>query len=227
MHYTHFSSKKQGAYGKVMVHSESKMSQLLHVDEVFSAISMMYIYPLKSNLNSQYIKTSYDPSDLEFCHEILVKVSRSFASVIKQLPPTLLVDVMVFYLILRALDTIEDDMNAFASHDEKRKHLLVFHKTALLDPEWCMDGVGEGDEKRLLQQFFKCQRVFALLNPQSRRVISDITQRMAFGMAEFVDKVRHVFDYKKIFFCLNTHLKCLLLTNKGFGPRNNRRDAIQ
>lgn len=41
------------------------------------------------------------------------QVSRSFAAVIQQLPKVLAKDVMVFYLVLRGLDTVEDDMTAF------------------------------------------------------------------------------------------------------------------
>jgi farnesyl-diphosphate farnesyltransferase len=48
--------------------------------------------------------------------------------------------------------------------------------------------VGEADERRLLQEFPKCHSVFAALNPDSKRVIVDITHRMATGMAEFVGK---------------------------------------
>jgi farnesyl-diphosphate farnesyltransferase len=48
---------------------------------------------------------------------VLGKVSRSFAAVIRQLPPQLLVEVMVFYLVLRALDTVEDDMTAFGNNE--------------------------------------------------------------------------------------------------------------
>jgi len=164
------------------------MKQLSHVDEVFSAITFLYVKPFKSNLGSQFIRDTFNPDDLAFCDEILVKVSRSFAAVIRQLPETLLVDVMIFYLVLRALDTIEDDTKAFPSQEVKIKHLMNFHKTALGDPTWTMDGVGEADEKRLLQNFYKCHRVYAKLNEKSRRVITDITQRMATGMAEFVGK---------------------------------------
>lgn len=41
------------------------------------------------------------------------QVSRSFAAVIQQLPKVLAVDIAVFYLVLRGLDTVEDDMTAF------------------------------------------------------------------------------------------------------------------
>jgi farnesyl-diphosphate farnesyltransferase len=172
----------------VKTHKESTLSQLAHVDEVLAAIQFLYITPLKSNLDTPFIRETFDPNDLEFCDDILVKVSRSFAAVIRQLPSTMLVDILIFYLALRALDTIEDDTTSFPSQEVKIKHLMEFHKTALGDPNWTMDGVGEADEKRLLQEFDKAHRVYAKLNPQSRRVIADISQRMATGMAEFVGK---------------------------------------
>jgi farnesyl-diphosphate farnesyltransferase len=181
-------SKKQGAYGKVKTHKEPLLKQLSHLDEVFAAIYFLYINPLKSNLDTPFVRDTFDPEDLAFCDEILVKVSRSFAAVIRQLPSTMLVDILVFYLVLRALDTIEDDTASFPSQEVKIKHLMNFHKTALADPTWTMDGVGEGDEKRLLQNFDKCHRVYAKLGEKSRRVIADISQRMATGMAEFVGK---------------------------------------
>jgi len=180
--------KKQGAYGKIKTHKESKIKQLLHTDEVWSALTLLYIKPLKSNLESEFIHNKFAPEDLAFCDEILGKVSRSFAAVIRQLPSSMLVDILIFYLVLRALDTIEDDTTSFASQDEKMKYLLNFHKTALVDPTWTLEGVGLGDEKRLLEEFPKCQSVYAALGTQSKRVIADITQRMATGMAEFVDK---------------------------------------
>jgi len=181
-------SKKQGAYGKVQTHKEPMLKQLSHLDEVFAAFYFLKVKPLKSNLETAFIKENFDPDDLAFCDDILVKVSRSFAAVIRQLPSSMLVDILIFYLVLRALDTIEDDTTAFESHEIKIKHLSNFRKTALGDPEWTMDGVGEGDEKMLLQNFDKCHRVYAKLSEKSQTVIADITQRMADGMAEFVGK---------------------------------------
>ena len=43
----------------------------------------------------------------------ILQVSRSFAAVIRQLPKMLVTDIVVFYLVLRGLDTVEDDMTAF------------------------------------------------------------------------------------------------------------------
>ena len=39
-----------------------------------------------------------------------------------------------------------------------------FPLTALGDPTWTIDGVGEADKKRLLQNYSKCHRVFTRLN---------------------------------------------------------------
>lgn len=51
-----------------------------------------------------------DDPDVQFCYSMLNRVSRSFAMVIQQLPEKLRDPVCVFYLVLRALDTVEDDM---------------------------------------------------------------------------------------------------------------------
>lgn len=47
------------------------------------------------------------------CIAVFPQVSRSFAAVIRQLPKILATDIVVFYLVLRGLDTVEDDMTAF------------------------------------------------------------------------------------------------------------------
>ncbi|KAK3249392.1 squalene synthetase-like protein [Cymbomonas tetramitiformis] len=63
---------------------------------------------------------------LAFCYEILNNVSRSFAIVIQQLPDELRDAVCIFYLVLRALDTIEDDMSI--PQAEKLPQLLNFYE---------------------------------------------------------------------------------------------------
>jgi farnesyl-diphosphate farnesyltransferase len=63
---------------------------------------------------------------------MLGKVSRSFSAVIRQLPKGLGLEILIFYLTLRALDTVEDDMDAFRGREfVKLQHLREFHKTAL------------------------------------------------------------------------------------------------
>jgi len=35
--------KKQGGYGKIKTHKESKLSQLSRLDEVFAALTLLYV----------------------------------------------------------------------------------------------------------------------------------------------------------------------------------------
>jgi isopentenyl-diphosphate delta-isomerase type 1 len=173
---------KQGAYGKVKIHKHSKLSQAMRVTEVFSAIKLMAGYGL--NKGPQWAPGS----DEEFCDKMLGKVSRSFAAVIRQLPEGLMMEILIFYLVLRALDTIEDDMDFFKGREhEKIDWLNSFAETALEEEGWKLMGVGEGDERALLESFHRCGSVFRSLSPHAKEVISDITQRMGAGMASYVN----------------------------------------
>lgn len=173
---------KQGAYGKVRIHKHSKISQLLHLDEIFAALQLKFGNELQNQLK-------ISNSQLAFCDDMLGKVSRSFAAVIRQLPEGLIVDIMIFYLVLRALDTVEDDMKAFEGRTQEKIYLLKnFYRIALIDPNWSLKGVGEGDEAVLIEQFHNVSVTFQSLTSASQIVISDITRRMGEGMAQYVEK---------------------------------------
>eukprot|EP00899_Mesostigma_viride_P007233 jgi/Mesvir1/16510/Mv10063-RA.1 len=132
-----------------------------------------------------------DPA-LAFCYSMLNRVSRSFAIVIQQLHPELRDPVCVFYLVLRALDTVEDDM----SIPEKTKlpHLKNFH-TYIYDDKFRME-CGTGAYKDLMEKFPLVVQCFKQLNERYQKVIADITRRMGEGMAEFiVREVETVEDY--------------------------------
>ena len=58
----------------------------------------------------------------------------------------------------------------------------------MVTAKWSMTGVGEGDEKLLLEQYYRCVNVYKKLSPASQVVIADITKRMGEGMALYVDK---------------------------------------
>lgn len=60
----------------MVIHKESKISQIMRVDEVFAAIKLVYLQPLTSNLKDDGIQGRFKSTDLEFCDEILSKVSR-------------------------------------------------------------------------------------------------------------------------------------------------------
>jgi farnesyl-diphosphate farnesyltransferase len=104
------SGLKQGAYGKVKIHSESLLSQLTHIDEVVAAFQ--YKFGLTSATRVAPLPSTASPQ-LRFAESILTRVSRSFGMVIQQLPPHLRLSVGIFYLVLRGLDTVEDDTVAF------------------------------------------------------------------------------------------------------------------
>lgn len=134
------------------------------------------------------------------CFDYLDKTSRSFASVIKELNPELLVPICLFYLVLRGLDTIEDDMTI--SIDEKDPLLRNFHKI-LKDETWKFDGSGPKEKDRdLLVNFDVVTKEFVKIKPEYQKIIEDITQKMGNGMAdyannaEFKSGVNTIEDYK-------------------------------
>lgn len=130
------------------------------------------------------LATSLD--DKAFCYAALGKVSRSFSAVIQQLPEDLKDTIGVFYLVLRALDTIEDDMNFPL---EKKLPLLVdFHKISN-NEKFSLSGVGDNrDYEVLLENYPKVYRTFTLLSKDAQEIITDISKRMGEGMAEFAQK---------------------------------------
>lgn len=71
--------------------------------------------------------------------------------------------VCLFYLILRALDTIEDDMTL--PNSTKLPMLRSMH-LKLYEPGWNFDGSGPGEKDRIvLVEFENVQAEFAILDP--------------------------------------------------------------
>merc|ERR1711916_160675 len=137
------SVRKQGAYGKVPVHSESLFSQFLHVDEIWSFL----VFKLGASPAAHSTTLPADaPRDQVFCETMLDRTSRSFAMVIKQLPDRLRRSICVFYLVLRGLDTVEDDMEAYRGRDQAKVDQLRSFYQRLEDTKFKICGVGEGDE---------------------------------------------------------------------------------
>jgi farnesyl-diphosphate farnesyltransferase len=80
-------------------------------------------------------------------------------------------------------------MEAFAGREHvKIDHLNNFYRTGLVTEGWKMEGVGQGDERVLLEQYYRCVNVFKRLPKTSQEVIADITRRMGEGMAFYVGK---------------------------------------
>jgi farnesyl-diphosphate farnesyltransferase len=107
---------------------------------------------------------------------------------------------MLFYLILRGLDTVEDDMTI--PIEKKDKMLREFH-TYLDTPGWnfteskepygtgiTVDGPNEAD-RQLLVEFDVVIKEFGEINETYRVVIKDITKRMGNGMADYANNAAH------------------------------------
>lgn len=123
-------------------------------------------------------------SSLKRCDELLKLTSRSFAAVIKELHPKTKVAVMVFYLVLRALDTVEDDMTI--QHDVKIPLLREFH-TKLNTADYSFNGSGPNEKDRaVLVDFPAVLAEYHRLDPEYQDVIKDITDKMGNGMADYI-----------------------------------------
>ncbi|KAF2765688.1 ERG9, squalene synthase [Teratosphaeria nubilosa] len=132
---------------------------------------------------------STEGPELKECFRFLNLTSRSFAAVIQELHPELLVPVCLFYLILRGLDTIEDDMTIDIG--AKEPLLRNFHKH-IEDTTWTFDGNGPNEKDReLLVKFDNVAKEFVKIKEPYRVIIRDITKRMGNGMADYAKNADH------------------------------------
>ena len=132
---------------------------------------------------------------LRACFEFLEKTSRSFSAVIMELHHELLVPVTLFYLCLRGMDTIEDDMTL--PLDRKVPLLRNFY-TFVTEEGWSFDESGPDEKDRLLLvKFHFVVEEFMKLKPEYRDIIADITRKMGNGMADFasINGVTTIKDY--------------------------------
>ncbi|XP_032815381.1 squalene synthase isoform X2 [Petromyzon marinus] len=136
-----------------------------------------------SGLYHDGFPVSMAPS-LRTCYRYLNQTSRSFAAVIQALDGELRDAVCIFYLVLRALDTVEDDMTIPSA--AKVPMLRDFH-SFLYQHEWSYSLSNEKD-RQVLEDFPTISLEFRKLAKIYRDVIGDICQRMGAGMAEVLQK---------------------------------------
>ncbi|KAH9847328.1 squalene synthase, partial [Lenzites betulinus] len=135
---------------------------------------------------SEHATSGWDRPAMRRCWEFLDLTSRSFSGVIKELEGDLARVVCLFYLVLRGLDTIEDDMTL---PDERKQPVLrAFHKLAF-QPGWTFTECGPNEKDRqLLVEWTVVSEELNLLDPRYRDIIIDITEKMATGMADYAHK---------------------------------------
>lgn len=124
-----------------------------------------------------------EPASLQACFDFLDKTSRSFSAVIKELNPELLVPVCLFYLVLRGLDTIEDDMTIPLS--KKDPILRDFHNILEQDGWTFKDNGPKEKDRLLLVHFHYIITEYKKIKPAYREIITDITNKMGNGMADY------------------------------------------
>lgn len=123
-------------------------------------------------------------SSLKTCYKYLNQTSRSFAAVIQALDGEMRHAVCIFYLVLRALDTLEDDMTISI---EKKIPLLHNFHLHLYESDWRFTESKEKD-RQVLEDFPTIALEFRNLAEKYQVVIVDVCRKMGFGMAEFLNK---------------------------------------
>ncbi|KAG9285413.1 hypothetical protein G9A89_010888 [Geosiphon pyriformis] len=123
------------------------------------------------------------------CYEFLNMTSRSFAAVIQELNDELRDAVCLFYLILRGLDTIEDDMSI--PIDKKEVLLRNFHNN-IYKRGWNFKESGPKEKDRqLLMEFDLVIEEFLSLKKCFQNVIAEKCKLMGHGMADFANNASY------------------------------------
>lgn len=117
------------------------------------------------------------------CFKYLDMTSRSFSAVIQELHPELLMVVTLFYLVLRGLDTIEDDTSIPA----KKKEPVLRNFDDVLDIDgWTFTENRPEEKDRELMLHFGCVvEEFKKIKTPYQVIIKDIAKKMGNGMADY------------------------------------------
>ncbi|KAG4301891.1 hypothetical protein PCK1_001867 [Pneumocystis canis] len=116
------------------------------------------------------------------CYTLLIATSRSFSRVIQELQQPLREAVMVFYLVLRGLDTIEDDMTLPSIR--KAELLRSFHAQIPSYKSYWTELTAR--DRTLLENFDAVADEFLALSSDVQSVIQSATRIMGSAMADFV-----------------------------------------
>ncbi|KJA22820.1 hypothetical protein HYPSUDRAFT_40602 [Hypholoma sublateritium FD-334 SS-4] len=155
----------------------------------FRTLIQFYLYhEQKRDIAAQkeHPTSGWDRQSMRRCWEFLDMTSRSFSAVIKEVEGDLARTIALFYLVLRGLDTIEDDMTI--ADDVKQPILRSFH-VHTVTPGWNYDGCGPNEKDRqLLVEYDTVVEEVNLLLPEYKNIIIDITRKMENGMADYTHK---------------------------------------
>ncbi|KAK0611069.1 farnesyl-diphosphate farnesyl transferase [Immersiella caudata] len=123
------------------------------------------------------------------CFHYLNLTSRSFSAVIQELNPELLMPICLFYLVLRGLDTIEDDMTLDLGLKEKLLRNFAVH---MEEDGWTFNQNGPNEKDRdLLVHFDDVIVELKKVKKPYYAIIKDITIKMGNGMADYALNAEH------------------------------------
>lgn len=164
------------------------MLLLTHPNEFRILLQFRLYYEGKRDLTAvtEHPSSGWDRQTMRRCWAFLDATSRSFAAVIKELDGELARVISLFYLVLRGLDTIEDDMTI---PDEIKQPILRSFHQKTITPGWNYDGCGPKEKDRqLLVEYDVVVDELNRLEPHYREVIVDICHKMEIGMADYAHK---------------------------------------
>ncbi|CAO3685550.1 unnamed protein product [Umbelopsis vinacea] len=166
------------------------LASLAHPSELNALIAYKF-FRSESNVQRNQ-KLIANNENKKRCYDFLDKTSRSFSLVIQELDDelrdvvnTIMMATLIclFYLVLRGLDTIEDDMTL--DLNRKCEMLRSFHKT-IYQRGWNFKESGPNEKDRhLLVGFDIVIEEFLALPTKFQKVIADITDQMGNGMADY------------------------------------------
>jgi farnesyl-diphosphate farnesyltransferase len=155
----------------------------------FRTLIQFYIYhEQKRDIKAiqEHPTSGWDRASMRKSWYYLDMTSRSFSAVIKELEGDLARTICLFYLVLRGLDTVEDDMTI---PDEVKQPILRSFHIHTVTPGWNFDGCGPNEKDRqLLVEYENIVAEVNLLKPEYKEVILDICLKMENGMADYAHK---------------------------------------
>jgi len=161
---------------------------LTHPNEFRILLQFWNYYEPKRDITKreEHASSGWDRPSMRRCWELLDHSSRSFSTVIKELDGDLARVICLFYIVLRGLDTIEDDMTI--PDDIKQPLLRSFHEKTVT-PGWNFNGNGPDEKDRIvLVDYHVVVEELLRLEPMCRDTIVDICHKMETGMADFAHR---------------------------------------
>ena len=143
-------------------------------------------------------------SHIDYCSEMLPRVSRTFAPTIRMLPHKLNLTVMIAYLLCRIADTVEDE--ASLSKEEKQNYLLIYAGIFSDNSQHyrqkfmtVVSGIRDhSTDVELMKNLEKVLAVYDSFNDEIRKVIGTWVVEMTMGMKKFAqERDRRKFQFLK------------------------------